>query len=78
MGKSVRCISVDGTLFMTAIDATDIVNRAAEIHQTSAVTSAALGRLLCIFRVRAGIGWLNCKSFHISKHESCNKACCNM
>ena len=47
MGKSVRCIAVDGTLFVTAIDATDIVNRAAEIHQTSAVTSAALGRLLC-------------------------------
>ena len=47
MGISVRCISTDGTLTVTAIDATDIVNRAAEIHQTSAVTSAALGRLLC-------------------------------
>lgn len=47
MAKSVRCIAKDGTLFVTAIDATDIVNRAAEIHQTSAVTSAALGRLLC-------------------------------
>ena len=46
MGKSVRCISVDGTLSVTAIDSTDIVNRAAQIHQTSAVTSAALGRLL--------------------------------
>ena len=46
MGKSVRCISVDGTLTVTAIDSTDIVNRAAEIHKTSAVTSAALGRLL--------------------------------
>ena len=47
MAESVRCIATDGTLFVTAIDATDIVNRAAEIHQTSAVTSAALGRLLC-------------------------------
>ena len=47
MGKSVRCISVDGTLTVTAIDGTDIVNRAAEIHRTSAVTSAALGRALC-------------------------------
>lgn len=47
MGTSVRCIATDGTLSVTAIDATDIVNRAAEIHQTSAVTSAALGRLLC-------------------------------
>ena len=47
MGKTVRCISVDGTLTVTAIDGTDIVNRAAEIHRTSAVTSAALGRALC-------------------------------
>ena len=47
MGQSVRCISVDGTLTVTAIDGTDIVNRAAAIHKTSAVTSAALGRLLC-------------------------------
>ena len=47
MATSVRCISVDGTLTVTAIDGTDIVNRAAEIHRTSAVTSAALGRLLC-------------------------------
>ncbi|MBR3554016.1 MAG: Hsp33 family molecular chaperone HslO [Clostridia bacterium] len=47
MGKLIRCIAVDGTLSIAAIDATDIVNRAAEIHKTSAVTSAALGRLLC-------------------------------
>ena len=47
MYEYVLCIATDGTLFVTAIDATDIVNRAAEIHQTSAVTSAALGRLLC-------------------------------
>lgn len=46
MGKLVRCISSDGTLTVMAVDSTDIVNRAAEIHQTSAVTSAALGRLL--------------------------------
>lgn len=46
MGKLVRCISVDGTLTVMAVDATDIVNKAADIHQTSAVTSAALGRLL--------------------------------
>ncbi len=47
MAFSVRCITTDGTVCATAIDATDIVNRAAEIHKTSAVTSAALGRLLC-------------------------------
>ncbi len=46
MGKLVRCISVDGTLTVMAADTTDIVNKAANIHQTSAVTSAALGRLL--------------------------------
>lgn len=46
MGKLVRCVSTDGTLTVMAVDSTDIVNSAAEIHQTSAVTSAALGRLL--------------------------------
>ncbi|MDD6145499.1 MAG: Hsp33 family molecular chaperone HslO [Oscillospiraceae bacterium] len=46
MGKSVRCISVDGTVTVMAVDATDIVNRAQEIHETSAVCTAALGRLL--------------------------------
>lgn len=46
MGKLVRCISNDGTLTVMAADTTDIVNEAANIHQTSAVVSAALGRLL--------------------------------
>lgn len=46
MGKIVRYISNDGTLVVTAVDTTDIVNRAEQIHKTSAVTSAALGRLL--------------------------------
>lgn len=46
MGKSVRCISKDGTLTIMAVDSTDIVNKAQEIHGTSAVCSAALGRLL--------------------------------
>ena len=46
MGKSVRCISQDGTLTIMAVDSTDIVNKAQEIHGTSAVCSAALGRLL--------------------------------
>lgn len=46
MGKSVRCISVDGTVTVMAVDATDIVNRAQEIHETSAVCTASLGRLL--------------------------------
>lgn len=46
MGKSVRCISQDGTIIAMAVDSTDIVNRAQEIHKTSAVCSAALGRLM--------------------------------
>ena len=46
MGKLVRCISTDGTLTMIAADTTDIVNEAQKIHLTSAVVSAALGRLL--------------------------------
>lgn len=46
MGKLVRSISQDGTLIMMAADTTDMVEEAQRIHQTSAVTSAALGRLL--------------------------------
>ncbi|MEI6579384.1 MAG: Hsp33 family molecular chaperone HslO [Eubacteriales bacterium] len=46
MGKLVRCISIDGTLTIMAADTTDIVNEAQQIHLTSAVTSAALGRML--------------------------------
>lgn len=46
MDKLVRCISVDGTLVMMAAETTDMVERAQQIHETSAVTSAALGRLL--------------------------------
>lgn len=46
MGKLIRCISQDGTVTVMAADTTDIVNRAQEIHGTSAVVSAALGRLM--------------------------------
>ncbi len=46
MGKSVRCISKDGTITVMAINSTDIINTAQEIHKTSAVCSAALGRLM--------------------------------
>ena len=46
MDKLVRCISSDGTLVMMAAETTDMVERAQQIHETSAVTSAALGRLL--------------------------------
>ncbi|MBP3441353.1 MAG: Hsp33 family molecular chaperone HslO [Clostridia bacterium] len=46
MDKLVRCISADGTLVMMAAETTDMVEKAQQYHQTSAVTSAALGRLL--------------------------------
>ncbi len=46
MGKLVRCISDDGTLLIMACDTTDVVQEAFEIHSTSKVCTAALGRLL--------------------------------
>ncbi|MDD6021976.1 MAG: Hsp33 family molecular chaperone HslO [Acutalibacteraceae bacterium] len=46
MAKTVRCISVDGTLTVTAIDSTDIIEKMRRIHGTSPVVSAALGRLM--------------------------------
>ncbi len=46
MGKIIRCITSDGAVAAIGIDSTDIVNDAVAIHKTSAVVSAALGRLL--------------------------------
>ena len=46
MGKLVRMISSMGDLTVIAINSTDIVSKMEQIHKTSAVTSAALGRLL--------------------------------
>ena len=46
MGKIVRFITEDGSAFILAADTTDIAARAEQIHHTSAVTTAALGRLL--------------------------------
>ncbi len=46
MGKLIRCITSDGLVMATALDSTDIVARAEELHKTSAVVTAALGRLL--------------------------------
>ena len=46
MGKIVRMISDDGTLTVMAADTADIVERAREIHKSTPVTTAALGRLL--------------------------------
>ncbi len=46
MGKIIRCITNDGAVMATAIDSTDIVGRAFELHHTTPVCTAALGRLL--------------------------------
>lgn len=46
MGKGIRCLTTDGAVMALAVDATDIVARAEQIHQSSAVVTAALGRLL--------------------------------
>ncbi|MBQ6830967.1 MAG: Hsp33 family molecular chaperone HslO [Clostridia bacterium] len=46
MGKAIRCLTTDATVMALAIDTTDIVAKAEGIHHTSAVVTAALGRLL--------------------------------
>ena len=46
MGKLVRMISEDGAAVCYSVDSTDIAARAEQIHQTSAVVTAALGRLM--------------------------------
>ncbi len=45
MGRIVRTISKDASVVCSAIDGRDIVARIEEIHKTSAVCTAALGRL---------------------------------
>lgn len=46
MGKIVRTISRDGLVMCCAVDSTDAVSRMEQIHKTSAVVTAAEGRLL--------------------------------
>ncbi len=46
MSKAIRCLTHDAAVVAIAIDATDMVARAEQIHHTSAVVTAALGRLL--------------------------------
>ena len=45
MGRIVRTISADASVVCSAIDGRDIAARIEEIHKTSAVCTAALGRL---------------------------------
>ena len=46
MGKLIRAITNDGAVLCCAVDATDLAARAEEIHKSSAVVTAAMGRLL--------------------------------
>ena len=46
MGKLIRCITGDGLVIAAGIDSTDICSKAEQLHGTSAVVTAALGRLL--------------------------------
>ena len=46
MGKLIRCITSCGQVMATAVDTTDIIAKAEKVHTTSAVVTAALGRLL--------------------------------
>lgn len=45
MSRIIRTISEDGSVVAYAVDATDIVSEIEQIHKTSAVVTAALGRL---------------------------------
>ena len=44
--KLIRAMTKDGYIKITAADTTDIVRRARAIHHTTAVATAALGRVL--------------------------------
>ena len=46
MNELVRMISEDGTLYCLALNSTEMVKEMQNIHNTSKVCSAALGRLI--------------------------------
>ena len=46
MGNCIRCLTTDATVMVMGLDSTDIVAKAEQIHKTSAVMTAALGRTL--------------------------------
>ena len=47
MDKIIRCITSDGAIMASAIDASDIVFTAKKLHHLSRSATAAMGRLLC-------------------------------
>ena len=46
MGNMIRAITSDGSIVAFAVDSKDIANKASQVHKSSAVVTAALGRLL--------------------------------
>ncbi len=46
MGKLIRCLTTDATVMAMVLDSTDMVARSEQIHNSSAVVTAAMGRLL--------------------------------
>lgn len=46
MSQCIRCLTKDASVLVVAMDATDIVAKAEQLHKTSAVCTAALGRTL--------------------------------
>ncbi len=46
MDKIIRCITGDGSIIASAIDSSDIVAAAQQVHKLSPIATAALGRLL--------------------------------
>ena len=46
MDKIIRCITSDGSIMASAVDSTEIVATAQQLHKLSPVATAAMGRLL--------------------------------
>ena len=72
MGRIVRVISKDASVVCSAIDGKDIVSRIEEIHKTSAVVTAALGRL-AMGTSLMGFGLKGIKRIN---HERRSNLCC--
>ena len=62
MGNMIRGISENGGVIFCGVDSTNLVRTMEQIHKTSAVTSAALGRLLTAASIM-GIMLKNSKDF---------------
>ncbi len=65
MDKIIRCITSDGAVMASAIDASDIVFTAQRLHHLSRSATAALGRLLCATSIMGAArppSWALCSS----------------